>query len=422
MTQALDPLREEAERVRASGALGRSDLMRRLFDHLAAKGQAGEPVREIDLAVDVFEKRGDLDLSSDASVRVYVHRLRRRLDEHYREHVPSSGRLVIPPGEYRLALTAPVATEADEAASQPTGPAPPAPGPARRRERRVDARWGAMLLALLLFNLLAWVAVDRGWLRRDALADLRRTAFWAGAVDEDRPVLLVLGDYYLFGDTEGGGDVSRLIREFDVNSRAELDALIMSRPELNGRYVDLNLNYVPVGGAAALRRVAPVLTSRDGRRGARLVLASELTPAMIKNADIVYLGLISGMGLLQERVFAGSAFRVGDSFDELVDDRGRTFVSQSGRAFSPDTPHADYGYLASFTGPSGARLVVIAGMRDVGLMQAAEFATSPAGVRALEIEAGKADGAEALYRVQGLGRTNVAGKLVDARPRAVAPN
>ncbi|MGP2637003.1 hypothetical protein ACTVT4_13680, partial [Staphylococcus aureus] len=43
--------------------------------------------------------------AQDASVRVYIYRLRKKLDEYYALRPPAESRLFIPRGEYRLALT-----------------------------------------------------------------------------------------------------------------------------------------------------------------------------------------------------------------------------------------------------------------------------------------------------------------------------
>ena len=71
----------EVERVRASGVLGRTGRLRELFDFLARRGHASEPATQADIAHEVF---GQLDASADdATARVYVHRLRKRLAEFY---------------------------------------------------------------------------------------------------------------------------------------------------------------------------------------------------------------------------------------------------------------------------------------------------------------------------------------------------
>jgi hypothetical protein len=72
----------------------------------------------------------------------------------------------------------------------------------------------------------------------------------------------------------------------------------------------------------------------------------------------------------------------------------------------------DYGYLAAFRGPAGNRVVVVAGNRDIGVMQTAEIAADPRALAALKPQAGRP--VEALYEVDGVGRTNVGARAVVA--------
>ncbi|MDB5436376.1 MAG: hypothetical protein JWR47_2633, partial [Phenylobacterium sp.] len=78
-----DPIAELAERLRARQALGRSEGLNRLFDYLVESALAGTRPKEFEVAVAVFGRGASFDGSQDASVRVAVHRLRRKLDEFY---------------------------------------------------------------------------------------------------------------------------------------------------------------------------------------------------------------------------------------------------------------------------------------------------------------------------------------------------
>jgi hypothetical protein len=78
--------------------------------------------------------------------------------------------------------------------------------------------------------------------------------------------------------------------------------------------------------------------------------------------------------------------------------------------------YRDYGYFSSFAGPGGGRVVIIAGTRDVGLMQTAEAATSGPALKTLVQRSGTADNFEALYDVEGMDRQNVNGQLIIASP------
>ena len=384
-------LEAEVARVRENGVLGRSQGLARLFDYLADQALAGRPVREADIAVEVFGR--EVDLAGDASVRVYVHRLRKKLDEFYADRSP---RLAIPLGEYRLALT-------EEA--------PPAED---LRPRRSAPRWAWMAATVAL--LLAVGAGGTAWTLRAAaptraLDQAAAAPRWKGFGGE-RPVLVVVGDYYIFGDTEHGDAPVRMIRAFDINSPADLDSFLMAQPQLQGRYVDLDTYYTPVGATMALRQVMPLarrLAGDDARL--RLITSSQLTPEMLKDSDIIYVGYLSGLRLLQAPVFERSRFEIGETYDELVDRRsGQIFVSTAGPA-QAGRPNQDYGYLAAFRGPTGNRFVVIAGARDIGLMQTAEIAADPARSRVITPNPGGT-----LFRVEGVGRTNLSAAPVIPGP------
>lgn len=396
-------LETEAQRLRGAGALGRPGVLTRLFDFLVAAAHAPVPPKEAEIAHAVFGKAAAFDGGQDATVRVYVHRLRKKLEDHYAGPGRAQAvRLTIPKGEYRL--VARPADDAEIAASPP---------PARPRRP-----WAIPLALLAVINLAAWA----GWwaTHRDALSPVRHAVPWAGLGSGERPLLLVLGDYYIFADIDEATGSGRLVREYGVNSREDLDAWLMDHPEAMGRYRDLDLFYLPVGAAFALRDVLPVLVPKASQRDdVRVVMASDLTPEMLKRNDVLYVGFLSGLRMLRDPVFAGSRFKVGETYDDLIDTRtGKLYASQEG---GPDEQHAaqrDYGYFAAFRGPTGNRIVILAGDRDMGLMQAAEQVTSPASLKAIRAQAKGADAFEALFEAQGLRRANLGGRLILAAPLA----
>ena len=125
---------------------------------------------------------------------------------------------------------------------------------------------------------------------------------------------------------------------------------------------------------AALNAVLPVVDAAIGHGArARVITASQLTPDLVKRSNIVYVGYLSGLGLLRDPVFDAASFSIGASYDELVDDKtGRHYTSDWGDVASGTMPRRDYGYLANFTVPGGGRLLVIAGTRDAALAQDAD--------------------------------------------------
>lgn len=399
---AAEEIAEAAERLRARQVLGRSDGLNRLFDYLVSTASSETRPKEFEVAAAVFGRDSSFDGAQDASVRVAVHRLRRKLEEFYAG--PGSDeavRLSIPKGEYRM-----VAEPMPAAAATP------------RRVWRVPL--AAAMAIVLALNAAAWGLFWMGHSADWQLGRVRHTAPWSQLLANHLPTLLVLGDYYIFGDTDETQGIDRLVREYAINSREDLDAWLMENPKAMGRYHDLDLSYLPIGAAFALRNIVPVLTGGSAKPdGLRVVMASDLTPEMLKRNNIVYLGYISGLGVLRAPVFAGSRFAVGGTYDELVDHKtGKLYISQEGGPGKGESSQRDFGYVTDFKGPQGNRILVIAGTRDVALMQAAEAATSPAALAALKRGDAGVDSFEALYEVQGIRRSNLTGRLLVAAPRS----
>jgi hypothetical protein len=407
----LDPeqLAARADRIRASGLLGRSGQLSRLFDYLVECSVLGKSPKEIDIAVEALGRGAEFDVTQDAVVRVYVHKLRRRLDEFYSGPGRSDAqRIVIARGEYRLSL------EPNEGAA--TDPPAPAPPPTARRPALAKKLLVLALAASLVTNILLLIF---GHFRQSAsdveLARVRANPIWAPLLQDDLPIVIVVGDYYIFGETDDSMNVKRMIREFEINSHRELEEYTQNHPEVADRYMDLGLSYLPTSVAPALRALMPILTSAGKR--VRVVLASEMTPDLLTRCDIVYVGYLSGLGMLQRIVFAGSQFAIGDTYDELIDRKTRHhYVSQSSSLWRGDPSYRDYGYFSTFSGANGNRVVIVAGTRDVALTNTAEAVARPQSMERLTQQAGARRDFEALYEVYGMEGTNVDSKLLTLVP------
>ena len=396
----------EATRFRES--LGRTGPLVSLFDFLVERAADDHIPKEIEIAHEVFGRSTDFETAQDASVRVYIHRLRRKLDEFY---AGSTGpRLLIPRGEYRLSL----ATDEDAGSTAiDEEPAEDAP-PRRFYQKRLFWLGIVLLIALIVAAVLAF-AKSRPDNPNRAVMD---TVLWKPLTQTNRLTFVVLGDYYIFGEAPDEMAVKRLVREFSINSREDLDQYLMTHPEDASRFVDVGLHYLPTGTAKALSDILPLVNeaSSGSTARARVLTTSELTPYILKGANIVYVGFLSGLGMLRDPLFEVSGFSVGDSYDELVDRAtGKKYTSDWVAVTDNRTPHRDYGYLASFPGPSGNRVLIIAGTRDAAVMQVAEVASDKAQLKQLAGKTGAQGAFEALYEVRTLGNLNLGARLLLAR-------
>jgi len=403
LAEDAEALRLEVNHVQASGVLGEARL-RRMFDYLAERSLAGQSPKEIAIAIDVFGKSPDFDVSQDALVRVYIHKLRKALDEYYSSAGHRRGaELHIPRGEYRLKVSA-------------KAPVVVIPAPAPQTPRLSNAH--RITAALIGAAVLAGAFVLWLWTPRSDLERVRASPIWSALLKDDRPIIIVVGDYYLIGETDDSMGVNRLIREYSVNSKNDLDHYVQEHPELADRYMDVGLRYLPISTAFALRDVMVVLAPQNRR--ITVSKMSDIEPNSLKSADIVYIGYLSGMGMLQDLIFAGSRFSVGDSYDEVFDKRTRlSYVSEIGSdIMDPPQPtgkektYHDYGVFEKIRGPGGNTIVVISGTRDAGVTQTAEAFTSAQKLKDLEQKNDVRLPIEALLEVSAVNGVNLNGKLL----------
>ncbi len=412
----VDELQRLAEQFRASGSLGKPGALSRLFDFLLARSLSGEAPKEIEIALQVFGKDANFDVGQDSVVRVYVHKLRRRLEEFAtRSLTPYDSRITIPKGEYRLVLepgsaVAPVApAPAPESAEPPLiQVAPPNKPRWRQWLRPALTAVAAFVAGVVLTYWFTSNPQDR------ELNAVRQSAVWRPLLDDDLPITVVVGDYFLLGEVDQAGNVERLVREFYINSNQDfLDHLQLNPGQLSN-YRNLDLTYLPAASAFALQDLVPVL---NAGKQVRVTLLSALDPRLLKTSHVVYVGYISGMGMLGDRVFAQSRLALGGSFDELHDTQtGTDYVSTAMPMGVEGGAFRDFGYFSTFAGPNGNRVVVISGTRDNGVMHVAEALSRRAGVEEVARNSAGASSFESLYEVDGMARAGLNARLLFVSP------
>jgi hypothetical protein len=400
---SAEALRLEIARIITSGALGRSKHYGGLLRYLAESALLGETPKEIELAIEVLGKEVDFNVATDSSVRVYIHQLRKKLGAFYRHNPGPHCQLVIPKGQYTLAALSKVRAAIPQSgllarlnANFNTGP----------------LLWS--LSAVLLALNLGYTFWSGG--RLSSIDDGPAAHWvWGGLTGDDQPILLVMGDYYIFGELNANGNIARMVREFDVNSEDDLEELRFTDFERGANYLDLNLSYMPEGSAYALAKIVPIL-EKSGKT-VNVTMMSDLTASDIHDNHIVYIGYISALDKLAEMTFASSGLRLGRSYDELFDRASLQFFTSDAGLPGEGEAFRDYGLVSLFPASSETQIVIIAGMRDAGLMHTAKALADTESLNDLTRALETADSSspvsfEALYEVFGVDRLNFDANLV----------
>lgn len=416
------------DKLLASEELAKSATSRRLLSYLASRSLAGnDGPKEAEIAIDVFARDARFNGAEDSVVRVSMRALRQKLAEYY----AGSGRddpvmLDVPKGSYRL-------TQADRPV-----PAPPAPEPTAAAKTPTDGlnalrasnrRWTLAALATSLLLTVSLLANMQTWRQQQRSANpelraVRDSTLWSGVAHSDRPVMLVLGDLFMFSQTDPLTGRTQTVRDSAINSSEDLRALLAAQPALAA---ERGLRYSTMLQRSAVLGMVSVLqiVGRPGRQ-VEVRMRDELQAADIRKYDIIYIGPISRLGALGGGYQFQSRYRF-DAPRSIVKDviNGQEYASEG----SLGDHHKEYALAARFPGPEGNTLMIItSGGRNAGLLEVTRMLTSSAGLRRVDqqlakIPKGKTSGFEALLTVNGFKQTDLSADVLEihALPQDLVP-
>lgn len=422
-----------------SGDLGRSKVYGALLRYLVTCVNASTSPKEIEIAIEVLGRDTNFDVGKDSVVRVYIHQLRKKLDvfytkrekysqEHSEPHLPF--RIIIPKGQYTIIVSQidPSETKDESATQESNGDTNDGNGSTNKipnesadggSSKQSNSRLHFWLVAASLLFAANLVFQFIRYQDQTAVQGMSASQhpIWQKILNDDTPILLVTGDYYIFGELNDAGNVVRMVRDFSINSKQDLDDLFAQQPDLSWQYYDLNLSYLPEGTAFALNHIAPLLQSTG--KSVDVKMMSELSTQDLQKNHVVYLGYISALDRLKNIVFAGSNLSIGENYDQLVHkESGEIYTSDAGLP-SFGEPFVDFGLFSTFPSTQNTQIFVLAGMRDAGLMHIAEALVSDLDLQKIDQLLGKSEkdsssAFEVIYRVQGLDRMNFNAELEHA--------
>lgn len=374
--EPFDSEKKALERVLNHSEFTDSPVLRNLLIYLVECYHKNSIPKETAIAIDVFGKDSSFNPSEDTIVRVNTHNLRHKLEHYYK----GKGRrdklkIVIPKGHYAVKF---------------------------ERVRRSSYYFNGngtrktLLTALFIILTVALTYFLTRTLSHQEQVDNPFSAFganhfiWGDFIDDARPTLIVLGDFYFLRYFDEETQRGFRIRDILINNEAELEKFKQRYPEYRALQRDKENSFVHKDQIFAYSRILPIFLAHGIQPKIRLV--SQLPSSELLNNNIVFLGNFKNIGIFKS-FFKHSHFTYQltastpranprDPFKLYSDQKifynadDDTTVIAYDRIGSVYQSHTDYSIVSKFPGPNQNTVMLFVSFYSAGISQAVEIFSS----------------------------------------------
>ncbi len=352
--QILDDILESPD---FKGSQRYCDVLR----YLVEESLAERVPKEVTIGMQFFGKDGTFNSREDASVRVFLTNLRKKLEHyHLTNSKPFAYRLQIPVGHYKVEF---VPNTVKVNGSEST------------------------YMRLLMYGFIPCIALAffAGYFARtpDApqSAPIVPNPVWNEFVDpQGKPTLIVLGDYFFLRERGSGNSYYRTTT---INTPEDYRERLLQDPGFAKRYEQNDFTFLRPSASWGLFHILPIL--RTSPKGVSLKLASQFSNDDFKSNNVIFIGSLKSLfgirkflhlfnitySLQPSRVTVG-----GFQNDSLVE---FSRSNQRGGGYEKD-----YAIIAKNEGPDGSTVLLLLGIADTGVIEATHAICDPMLLKAVE--------------------------------------
>jgi hypothetical protein len=360
-----------------------SKTKKKLLTFLVDSAIHHREVKEFTIASEVFDKK-DFDPAADASIRVYISTLRKKLEDYYREEGAGDKiRILLPKGHHDVVFV--------DSASEPIVDRKPV-------EKKMQfVLWGAATVILALAALLVAILVNT------RNGNYSHDLVWKEFNSSSLPKTLILGNdlFFLHGDAEN----ETIMRKHFINSPSAFETFKSNTGDEKVKQIT-PYPFFPILSVAPL----PVIFQKADLRGCTLLPSSRVVANDLLASDILFVGSFRNLYLLErllnDRYLTFSLVQDSISITIAANDSTRTLKLLG----TPELAHSDLCLLRKIPGPKNNTIILFATFFHTGIRATMDFVGNPDNVKGLEEMFTQKVGHvpryfDVLFRVSGYSRT-----------------
>jgi len=352
--KALDNIFQSPEFIR-------SENSRKLLQYLFDASLKGESKKEITIALEFFNKDSKFDPSEDPSIRVYISKLRKKIDYFYKSAgINEVIRLQIPKGHYDVSF---------EKVSSPSS------------KKHKSLLYFSYSIIIVLLILLVFLWFGKIPIHNENSNLFNDSPIWSDFLQNEKPTLLVLGDYYFLYEYSQEYDQRLFIRNPKINSSQDLSIFLNKYKNKKNVLHPLEFTYLRPSNSLSLLEILPIFSNSNTE--ITLKLASELTWSDIDNSNVIYIGPFKSMWILMKLMEKINLSFYSNPLDDghgkllLSDDTGKIINEFEGTSKNQEELYRDYGIISKIKGSKNNSILFLMGFDELAIMKAVRTVTDP---------------------------------------------
>ncbi|MBN1302094.1 MAG: hypothetical protein JW995_12845 [Melioribacteraceae bacterium] len=332
---------EQLNKILESQEFKDSKSYKNLLKYLVEASIKNENPTESSIAIDGLGKNDDFDQSTDASVRVYIHNLRKKLASYYlNEGKSDTIKISIPKGQhYQIQYT---------------------PLMSKNRKKIFWLINSSILLLLLLFNIIYLKGVSEHSINPESLLD--KSVVWRDLASSSLPVVLVFGDFFIYKVVTD--DLPKYVRDFRINSPEDLSEFKDTLSE-DRSITETELTFLGKSSIDSFPGIYDLL--KTSGKDISIKLSSQITWDDLATNDIIFIGSFKTLRLFSDLIKdINSSYRIHPNTIFYKDESADSIYEYHAPKDTETGFVKDYALVAKIPGPNKNTIMIFAGTHDIG--------------------------------------------------------
>ena len=359
--------RKFLDKIINSEVLKGKDIYQKLLEFIVEAGLKNVVPTEISISQDVFNKGEEFISTEDTTVRVYVHNLRKKLDQYYQEEGKHDQiKLLIPKGHYRILFEKNTPDQHDK--------------------KKYNSKLIIFILSVLLVFAIVYIILDKIYFnanRFNTSNPYGQEFIWDHFFDNGFQSTLLVGDFLVFHEYNNNLSRARRIQDYSINTEEELNLYISENKDKG--IEKWTLGELPHNIIFNIIDLNRVFFSFD--LPIDVHFTTEVDIDFIKNRNVIYIGEFKNLRALTDIIsflpikyqtlpwWQGSiTYQTGDSLTTL-----NTFHDWGISRYV-----VDLGIVVKLPGQNKENFLIIAGFGYDSQIKLVEMLSDPAALARLE--------------------------------------